>query len=90
MQPIQKPWGIEEIIVKNEFFVIKKITINSGSRCSLHYHKKKIEIIIYKNGDIQEIQPNTIHRICGPTEVLEVSHGDENDIVRLEDDYSRI
>lgn len=90
MQRLEKPWGSEEILMKNEFFVIKRIIVNSESRCSLHYHKNKIEIIIYKNGHVEEIPPTKIHRICGPAEVIEVSHGEENDIVRIEDDYGRI
>jgi hypothetical protein len=90
MERLLKPWGFEEILTKNEFFVIKRITVNTGSRCSLHYHKNKIEIIIYETGCIEEIPPNKIHRICGPAKVIEVSDGEENDIVRIEDDYSRI
>jgi hypothetical protein len=89
MDRLAKPWGFEEIIIKNEFFIIKRIVINSGSRCSLHYHKNKIEIIIYNNGYIEEVPPNKVHRLCGPAEVIEVSHGEENDIVRIEDDYDR-
>jgi len=90
MEILEKPWGNEEVLVKNDFFVVKRITVNSGSRCSFHYHKNKIEILIYNNGLVEEIPPKKAHRICGPIEVIEISHGDENDIVRIEDDYNRI
>lgn len=48
-----------------------------------------------KEGDEFLIEPNTKHRIHAPIDdvvVLEISRGqfDENDIVRLEDDYNRV
>jgi len=53
---------------------------------------KKIDA---KVGENFEIPPKTNHRINGkniPGRILEISFGDfdENDIVRLEDDYGRI
>jgi len=48
-----------------------------------------------ETGDEYEIENKIIHRLQGKnvaTKVLEISYGefDENDIVRLEDDYGRI
>jgi len=53
---------------------------------------KKIEA---KTGDEFEIEVKMTHRLVGkdaPAKILEISFGefDENDIVRLEDDYGRI
>ena len=42
---LKKPWGSEEIIHTNKFYTVKKLVMNSYSRCSLQYHKKKIETI---------------------------------------------
>ena len=52
---------------------------------------KKIEA---KLGDEFEIEPKIKHRMTGtdkPAKILEISFGDfdENDIVRIEDDYGR-
>lgn len=48
----------------------------------------------YKPGDELEIPPRTNHRVCSvdnDTEILEISFGefDENDIVRIKDNYGR-
>ena len=48
-----------------------------------------------KSGDEYDIENKMIHRLVGkdkPAKILEISFGefDENDIVRLEDDYGRI
>ena len=48
----KKPWGQEEIIQTNKFYTIKKITMNSYSRCSLQYHNKKVETIYVLNGPL--------------------------------------
>ena len=53
------------------------------------------KIIEAKSGEEYFIEPKMIHRITGkdkPAKVLEISFGDfdENDIVRIEDDYGRM
>ena len=86
---IEKNWGKEEIVEKNEHYTIKVITVNPGCRTSLQFHDEKIETHIYPDGKIIHIPPKMVHRICGPTTVIEVSHGVDEDIHRLEDDYGR-
>ena len=49
---IEKPWGYEEILEKNEFYVIKRIFVKKGNRLSKQYHEKKTETWIYPNGNI--------------------------------------
>jgi len=87
---IEKPWGKEEILIETVYYRIKKITVNPGCRTSLQYHNKKVETIIYPDGRIKHIPPKRIHRIIGPVTVIEVSHGSDDDVIRLEDDYGRI
>ncbi len=48
-----------------------------------------------RNGDEYEIENKMTHRLIGkdkPARILEISFGefDENDIIRLEDDYGRV
>jgi len=50
---IEKPWGSEEIIEKNEKYMLKKLFMLSGRRCSLQYHKKKIETIYVLSGQLR-------------------------------------
>ena len=49
---IKKPWGSEQIIHTNKHYTLKKLVMNSNSRCSLQYHKKKIETIFVLVGPL--------------------------------------
>lgn len=45
-----------------------------------------------RTGDVYDVFPRTIHRYCsfnGSCKLLEVSIGEDTDIVRLQDDYKR-
>ena len=44
-ETVQKPWGYEQIIQKNDKYVMKQIHINPGKRLSLQYHESKTETI---------------------------------------------
>ena len=52
---IQKPWGSEEILTNNNNYLFKKLYMKKNFRCSLQYHKKKIETIYVLSG-LLEIQ----------------------------------
>ena len=83
MKIVKKVWGQEEIIVNNNKYCGKILTVNKSFRCSLHYHKIKHETfyVLQGNplmeiekysvdaevGDIFEILPNTLHRFSAPT-----------------------
>ena len=53
MKRILKPWGYEEILEKNNFYVLKKLFMKKNHRCSLQFHKKKIETIFVVSGSLQ-------------------------------------
>ena len=42
---VEKPWGYEEIIQKNEHYAFKHLHIAPGKRLSLQYHREKMETI---------------------------------------------
>jgi mannose-6-phosphate isomerase len=50
MQTIEKPWGKEEVIEINERYMLKKLTMLAGHRCSLQYHNIKRETIYVLSG----------------------------------------
>ena len=52
IKTIKKPWGKEEIVEENLFYLVKKLTMNKMSRCSLQYHNKKIETIFVLEGNL--------------------------------------
>lgn len=76
---VDKPWGYEELIEINDSYVVKKIFMNDGNRCSLQKHNYKLETILvldgiltilinnnekdYQNNEYISINPGTIHRM---------------------------
>jgi mannose-6-phosphate isomerase-like protein (cupin superfamily) len=78
---VKKVWGSEKWIVNNEHYCGKMMILNTGWRCSLHYHKIKHETfyilegevlmeydgqsVIMKPGDAQTIEPGKKHRFTG-------------------------
>ena len=87
-----KPWGKEILIFESDDYRIKKIIVNPNQRLSLQYHKEKYEHWIYLDGSIRYIPPYELHRLEGGSNgisIIEISHGSDEDIVRIEDDYGR-
>jgi mannose-6-phosphate isomerase-like protein (cupin superfamily) len=84
MKLIKKPWGQEEILEVNEKYVVKRLTMNAGHRCSLQYHEYKLETIYvlsgnliiddgktsksYKPGEVITIPVKEIHRMSAGKE----------------------
>lgn len=50
MQTVEKPWGKEEIIEINEAYMVKRLTMLKGHRCSVQYHNHKRETIYVLSG----------------------------------------
>lgn len=79
MKVIEKPWGKEEILEVNDKYVVKKLTMNHGCKCSLQYHNEKMETIYvlkgvltitidgvqydYVDGMVVTIEPGQVHRM---------------------------
>ncbi len=53
MNIIRKPWGSEMIIEINDKYMLKKLTMFKNHRCSLQYHKSKVETIYVINGKLR-------------------------------------
>lgn len=83
---VNKPWGQEEVLVIQSDYVVKRLHIGKGKRCSLQYHKQKTEtiyvlegllklhinkkIILMEPGDYYTITPREIHRMEGCTNAV--------------------
>lgn len=50
MKTINKPWGREEILEVNSKYVLKRLIMNKGCRCSLQHHERKTETIYVLSG----------------------------------------
>jgi mannose-6-phosphate isomerase-like protein (cupin superfamily) len=51
-EKVEKPWGYEELIECNDKYVVKKLFMKKGHKCSLQYHKLKRETILVLNGEL--------------------------------------
>jgi len=47
---IEKPWGYEEILENNENYVVKRLFMKKGHKCSLQYHEYKKETFMLLSG----------------------------------------
>jgi len=114
MKVVCKPWGKEEILEVNDHYMVKRLFMQAGKRCSLQYHEQKEETIIvisgtllitrnfegadstWENitlgsGEFHTIPAGRTHRMEGLTDVvyLEASTPEQDDTIRVEDDYGR-
>jgi mannose-6-phosphate isomerase len=53
MTLIPKPWGQEEVIEINDRYMMKKLTMRKGHRCSIQYHNIKRETIYVLDGQLR-------------------------------------
>lgn len=91
METIEKPWGREEILARQDRYVVKRLHINKGCRCSLQYHKYKMETIYVLEGMlILQINSQAIlvwpgyHYTIMPGEIHRMEGGALNGAVYLE------
>ena len=93
-ETVHKPWGKEEILIKTEDYVMKRISINAGHRMSLQYHELKEEtiyvisgtLIVWKSKDLYDhvtISPGEVYHVK-PTEIHRFGALDQSDTVILE------
>lgn len=52
IQKIDKPWGYEEILEQNDNYIVKRLCMYQGHRCSLQYHEHKKETIYVLHGEL--------------------------------------
>ena len=53
MEIINKPWGKEEVLEINDKYMLKKLTMFAGKKCSLQYHNQKKETIYILSGKLR-------------------------------------
>jgi quercetin dioxygenase-like cupin family protein len=74
MNIIEKPWGKEEVIEINDRYMMKKLTMWKGHRCSLQYHNIKCETIYVLSGQLRiysgPSQEQLESRVFGPGETI--------------------
>ena len=53
LEVIKKPWGKEKVVEINQRYMMKKLTMWKGERCSLQYHTVKQETIYVLSGRLR-------------------------------------
>lgn len=53
MKIVNKPWGEEQILAENQYYVYKRILIKSGHKTSYQYHERKTETNCIISGDAE-------------------------------------
>jgi mannose-6-phosphate isomerase len=79
LQLIEKPWGREQIVEINDQYMLKKLTMLAGHRCSLQYHNYKKETIYVLSGKLRIYTGPTgddlSSKVYGPHETITISPG---------------
>ena len=77
MERIDKPWGYEELLELNDFYVVKRLFMKEGHCCSLQYHKEKHETIYVLSGILKLIIGNAPDKLetiyCNTGEFIDIA-----------------
>jgi mannose-6-phosphate isomerase-like protein (cupin superfamily) len=89
MKIIDKPWGKEELLEINDYYMVKKLTMWKGHRCSLQYHKQKKETIYVLSGLLKiysGLSENKLtEKIYGPNDTITLLPGTIHRMEGIED-----
>ena len=89
MKIIEKPWGKEEVIEINEHYMVKKLTMWKGHRCSLQYHNQKKETIYVLSGQLKihsgSSENELTVKIYGPNDTITLLPGTIHRMEGVED-----
>lgn len=72
MKTVNKPWGKEEILEINDHYMVKRLSMKQGCRCSSQYHRYKVETIIVVSGILLVTINNTEDIILNPGDHLTI------------------
>lgn len=79
MQLIEKPWGKEEVVEINNRYMVKRLTMWKGHRCSLQFHKVKQETIYVLSGSLRIVSgpdaDSLGSRVLGPNDSMTIPPG---------------
>lgn len=89
MRVIDKPWGQEEVIEINDRYMMKKLTMWKGHRCSLQFHHVKCETIYVLSGQLRiyagATQDDLTSRIYTAGETITIQPGTVHRMEAAED-----
>jgi mannose-6-phosphate isomerase len=77
---VEKPWGYERIIEKNDTYVVKELVVNPGHRLSLQYHERKVETMFIVSGSAKLELSGKSHRMIAFNPYL-IAAGQEHRLI---------
>ena len=79
MKVIEKPWGKEEVIEINNHYMMKRLTMWKGHRCSMQFHKIKCETIYVLSGQLRIYYGQSLEKleskVFGSNETITLTPG---------------
>ena len=88
---IEKPWGSETLIEYNDNYVVKKLFMKKGHKCSMQYHQLKTETIYILSGQIKLYIGNDIdhieEKIMNPNDTVTIHPFTIHRMEGIEDSY---
>ena len=90
IRKVEKVWGHEEWIVNNRDYCGKRLVINKGYQCSIHYHERKRETFYVSEGEVllelYEVKGvRRVRRVMKPGDTQEIISGQKHRFTGLED-----
>jgi mannose-6-phosphate isomerase len=89
MKIVDKPWGKEELLEINDHYMVKKLTMWKGHRCSLQYHKQKKETVYIISGQLKiysgPSENKLTVKIYGPNDIITLLPGTIHRMEGVED-----
>lgn len=81
---VPKVWGSEDWIINNEKYCGKRLLLNRGYQCSVHYHEIKEETF-YVNKGLVLLQVGNERILMKPGESLEIKPGEKHQFIGITD-----
>lgn len=82
--PTVKVWGVEYLIVNDNGYCGKLMTLKAGWRCSLHYHAIKDEVLMVKSGCVR-FELDHVMAVLWPGDSVRVRPGQRHRFTGLSD-----
>ena len=83
IKEVKKIWGKEIWMANTDLYCGKKLILNKGKRCSLHYHKNKDETFYIDKGKVL-MQINGQEKIMRQGESVRIKSGEKHRFSGLE------
>jgi len=76
-----KKWGSEHLITNSSKYCVKVMTLEPGTRCSLHFHRRKTETFVLVSG---QLTLQTVMLQTGEYEITELLHAGDSVTLEIE------